>query len=144
MSFTLTAMTIEHYDAVLALWQASAGVGLRLADEKEHIARYLRRNPGLSFVAHRNGRLVGAVLCGHDGRRGYIHHLAVAAPHRRQGIGRALVEQALAGLSVIGIQKCHLFVFQDNDEAIAFWQKIGWFERNELLVMSRLDGDANA
>jgi putative acetyltransferase len=143
MSFTLTAMTIEDYDAVLALWQASAGVGLRLADEKEHIARYLARNPGLSFVAHRNGRLVGAVLCGHDGRRGYIHHLAVAASHRRQGIGRALVERSLAGLSAIGIRKCHLFVFQDNSEAIAFWQETGWFERNELLVMSHLDGDAN-
>ncbi|HIC90022.1 MAG TPA: GNAT family N-acetyltransferase, partial [Anaerolineae bacterium] len=97
----------------------------------------LDRNPGFSFVARDGRLLVGAILCGHDGRRGYIHHLAVYRRHRHKGIGRELVERSLHALKRVGIRKCHIFVFSDNQEAIAFWKHIGWTERIELTMMSQ-------
>ena len=143
-TYHIVPMTLDHYEGVMALWRAAEGVGLRQADERESIARYLARNPGLSFVALADDEVVGAVLCGHDGRRGYLHHLAVAQPHRGRGAGRALAARALAGLKAVGIVKCHLFVFQNNREAIAFWRRIGWFQREDLLIMSHLEGEPNA
>jgi ribosomal protein S18 acetylase RimI-like enzyme len=105
-------------------------------DLKDDIARFLERNPVLSFVARDNGQLVGVVLCSHDGRRGYIDQLAVRKSHRRQGIGKGLVARCLYNLMRIGIHKWHLFVFEDNQDAIAFWKKLGWAERVELVTMS--------
>jgi len=134
-------MTIADYDQVYALWQACEGVGLSAADEPQAIRAYLERNPGLSAVALDGGRVVGTVLCGHDGRRGYIHHLAVAQSHRRRGIGRALVERILSALMAQGIQKCHLFVFGENRQAIAFWERVGFSQRVELVMMSRQIAD---
>ena len=133
-------MTMDDYDEAMALWQVTEGMGLRPADERQHIARYLARNPGLSFVARDGKRLVGTVLCGHDGRRGYLQHLAVDRAYRRQGIGRALVEQALDALRAININKCHLFVIKTNAPAIDFWKRIGWFERDDLVTMSHFTG----
>lgn len=130
-------MAPAHYDRVMALWQATEGIGLSDADERERIAAYLARNPGLSFVALADGAVVGAVLCGHDGRRGYLHHLAVAPAFRGRGIGRELVGACLAGLKGAGIQKCHLFVYRDNAEGRAFWERIGWHWRRELGIVSR-------
>lgn len=137
MSFTIQPMTIEHYKAILSLWQVAEGVGLSDADSQEGIARFLARNPGLSFVVYVGETLAGAVLSGHDGRRGYIHHLAVQPAYRRQGLGQALVEQCLAALAQAGIDKCHLFVFKQNEAALQFWQRTGWTERVELVIMSR-------
>ena len=137
MSFTIQPMSIEHYDAVLSLWQAVEGVGLSDADSREGIARFLAHNPGLSFLAYIGETLAGAVLSGHDGRRGYIHHLAVQPAYRRQGLGQTLVEQCLAALAQAGIDKCHLFVFKQNTTALQFWQRTGWTERVELVIMSR-------
>ena len=137
MSVVIREMTIQDYDQVLALWQASEGVGLSDADSEESIASYLHRNPGLSFVAHDGEHLVGAVLCGHDGRHGYIHHLAVSESHRRHGLGRALVERCLSALRRAGIDKCTIFVFADNRDTIAFWKSIGWTQRVELVMMSQ-------
>ncbi|MBN1877764.1 MAG: GNAT family N-acetyltransferase [Anaerolineae bacterium] len=136
-------MTIQDYDTVIALWQSVEGVGLSDADAREPIARYLERNPGLSFTAWDGDNLVGAVLCGHDGRRGYVHHLTVRESHRRQGIGKALAERCLAILKAEGIDKCHLFVFTSNANAIAFWKGIGWTQRVDLYVMSRYTGDGS-
>jgi len=130
-------MTIADYDAVLTLWQVCEGVGLSDADARENIARYLARNPGMSFVAEIDSELVGAVLNGHDGRRGYIHHLAVHPHYRRRGIGQELVKHCLVALREAGIQKCHLFVFDGNRNGRAFWQDIGWMERVELVLMSK-------
>ena len=130
-------MTIRDYDQVVGLWQSSEGVGLSDADSREGVARFLERNPGLSFVARDGQHLVGVVLCGHDGRRGYIHHLAVSKSHRRQGLGRALVERCLSALRRDGIDKCHLFVFAANGDAITFWKNVGWTERVELIMMSQ-------
>jgi ribosomal protein S18 acetylase RimI-like enzyme len=120
----------------LVLWQATPGIGLSSADAPAELARFLERNPDLSFVAYAAGRLVGTVLCGHDGRRGYLYHLAVSEPYRHAGIGRQLATLALTALARAGIQKCHLFVYTDNTGARAFWSHTGWVERDELVIMS--------
>jgi ribosomal protein S18 acetylase RimI-like enzyme len=137
MGTLIQEMTIQDYDEVRALWQESEGLKLSEVDSKSSIVRFLERNPGLSFVARDDEHLVGAVLCGHDGRRGYIDQLAVHKSHRRQGIGKALVARCLYNLMRIGIRKWHLFVLEDNWDAIAFWKKLGWAERVELVTMSQ-------
>ncbi|MBN1669368.1 MAG: GNAT family N-acetyltransferase [Anaerolineales bacterium] len=137
MNIEIREMTIADYETVYNLWRHTEGIGLSDADSKEGIKRFLERNPGLSFVAVDAGQVVGAALCGHDGRRGYIHHLAVASDHRKQGIGRSLVGRVMYALMRLGIGKCHLFVFDDNKEAITFWNKVGWTERVELIMMSQ-------
>lgn len=141
MSMEIREMTMADYDAMLALWQISEGIGLSNADSRDNIASYLQRNPGLSFVAYDSDQLVGTVLCGHDGRRGYLHHLAVSTSHRYQGIGHKLTEQALTMLQYQGIEKCHLFVIANNHEALAFWKQIGWEERVDLILMSKMTGE---
>jgi putative acetyltransferase len=132
---------IEDYDAVLALWRRAEGVGLNESDTRPAIAAYLRRNPKLSFVAEKEGRIVGAVLCGHDGRRGYLHHLAVSKRHRGGGIGRQLVNACLAKLRRAGIPKCNIFIFADNAEGMKFWKRTGWSLRGELRLMQIRLGD---
>jgi ribosomal protein S18 acetylase RimI-like enzyme len=128
--------------AARALWQRTPGVGLSDADEAPAIEAFLRRNPGLSHVALQGGQLVGTILCGHDGRRGLIHHLVTAPDHRRQGLGRALLHQGLRGLQEAGIDKCHLMVFRDNAEGLAFWRRVGAQERIELGLYSMLTRSA--
>lgn len=132
---------LEDLPEALALWRATEGIGLSSADEPDAIAAYLSRNPGCSFVARLDGELVGAVLAGHDGRRGYLHHLAVRADQRGQGIGRELAARCLAALSREGIEKCHLFVYAGNASGRAFWRKVGWEEREDLVIMSRTTRD---
>jgi len=136
MNVTIQEMTLNDYDEVRALWLESEGIDLSAADSRGSISRFLDRNPGLSFVARDDGELVGAVLCGHDGRRGYLDHLAVKASHRRQGIGRLLASRCIYQLIQNRIQKWHLFVREDNMAAIEFWSKLGWQERVELISMS--------
>ena len=130
-------MEIADYDAVLALWEASEGVGLGESDTRPAIERYLARNPGLSLVAVAGGAIVGAVLCGHDGRRGYLHHVAMALSHRGRGLGRTLVEDSLDGLRAQGIARCTIVVYADNAAGEAFWTRIGWARRGDLQVMQR-------
>ena len=133
----ISTFTIDAYDQVIALWQQAEGVGLNSADSRESIQTYLERNPGMSFIAEQDGTLVGAVLSGHDGRRGYIHHLAVHPNYRWQGIGRKLVDRCLATLQEVGIQKCHLFIFNENVDGICFWESVGWTRRVDIGVMSK-------
>ena len=137
MPVEISELTMRDYDEALALWRRSQGVSLRGADGRDAIERYLRRNRGLSLVARDEGALVGAVLCGHDGRRGYLHHLAVDEAHRGKGIGRALVERCLGGLTSLGIEKCHLCIVSDNVGAQGFWRRVGWVDRADVRVMSR-------
>ena len=127
---------MADYPAACALWEASEGIGLSEADEPQNIAAYLLRNPGQSFVALQDGVLVGAVLCGNDGRRGFLHHLAVSAAARRQGTGRELIRRGLAALSAQGMRKCHIFVKADNQDGKRFWGRVGWEERTTLVVFS--------
>lgn len=129
--------------AAIQLWRATPGVGLSAADEPACIARYLARNPGLSQVAEVAGQLAGTLLCGHDGRRGLIHHLAVAPGHQRQRIGASLVCAGLRGLRAQGIDRCHLMVFENNAAGQDFWQAVGARLRTELRLFS-LDTDTAA
>ena len=137
MALLIREFRLSDYDSACALWQRSEGIGLSQADEPRNVARFLDRNPGLSFVAEEEGRIVGAILCGNDGRRGFLHHLAVDNDHRRSGIGRRLVERCLSALAAAGLRKCHIFVLADNVEGQRFWRTIGWEERTTLKVMSR-------
>ncbi len=131
-------MTADDYDAVADLWRTTEGVGLHdETDARRGITAHLARNPGLSFVARQDGRLVGAVLCGHDGRRGYLHHLAVALSQRRRGIGSALVESCLAALGEQGIRRCNIFLYATNELGATFWKQTGWNERADLKVLQR-------
>jgi len=134
----IVELSIENYEGVLTLWESGSGVGLDSdADTKERIWIYLHRNPGLSFGAFEKGKVIGAVLCGHDGRRGYLHHLTVAESHRNKGIGTALVDKVTSKLRMLGIRKCNIFVFADNLAGQEFWKKNGWAERTDLKVMSK-------
>jgi ribosomal protein S18 acetylase RimI-like enzyme len=136
MGALIRVFELDDYDRALRLWESTEGVGLSSADSAESIARFLGRNPGLSFVAVDEHAVVATILCGHDGRRGLIHHLAVASSHRRQGLGRALVSRALSALRAVHIQKCHLLVFRENAAGLAFWRRMGADERFALTTFS--------
>lgn len=126
----------------LALWQGMPGIGLRDSDSPEAIARYLRRNPGMSCVAvGDDGGMVGVSLAGHDGRRGYLHHTAVTPAARHRGIGRRLVEANFAALKADGIEKVNFWVKAGNADGLAFWNRVGGRERTDLVVVSVILGD---
>ena len=125
-----------HYDAAFALWKRCEGIGLSDADERRPMVAFLQKNTGLNFVATENGKIIGTCLCGSDGRRGYLYHLAVDPDYRRKGIGNALVERTLNALAEQGIQKCHIMVFGTNESGLAFWKNGGWITRPEIVLMS--------
>lgn len=129
-------MTIADYEDVLSLLRASLGVAIRGADSREATERYLARNPNLSFVARCAKRLVGCVMCGHDGRRGYLQHLAVDPSYQRGGIGTELVGRCLRELKRLEIDKIHLDVFVANTPAYQFWTNRGWKRREDILRFS--------
>lgn len=133
---TIRPMTIEDYDAVIRLWLQTEGMSVRDADSRENIALYLDRNPDLSFVAISEGHIIGAVLVGTDGRRGYLQHLAVLPQFRGQRIGYQLISQSINALANIGIPKTHLFVYDDNLNAQKFYEKLGWFPRDNIRMYS--------
>lgn len=125
-------MDIADYDAVYELMRATPGVSVRDADSRLSTERYLLRNPGLSFVAVDSDELIGCVMAGHDGRRGYLNHLIVRTSHRSQGTGGALVDRCIAGLEREGILKTHIDVIKDNVSAQAFWAGRGWALRTDI------------
>jgi len=128
----IRTMSIADYDAVIELMQQTPGISFRDADSRESTARYLERNPGLSFVCETDRQLVGCVMSGHDGRRGYLQHLVVLPAYRRKGIANALVERCLSELEKLGIHKCHINVFKTNAPASAFWESQGWMLRTDI------------
>ncbi len=137
MEINISKFKIESYEKVLGLWEQCEGIGLSDSDSKENIQLYLDRNPGMSFIAELNNQLVGAALSGHDGRRGYLHHLAVSPNYRNQGIGRMLVNRCLEELKDSGILKCHILMFNNNCTALKFWESIGWSYRNDICIISK-------
>ena len=137
MQFEIAEMTPGDCCEVLSLWRRTEGVGLNEGDTPQGITAYLARNPEMSQVARCEGRIVAAVLCGHDGRRGYLHHLAVEPAVRGQGLGSAIVAACLARLAAADIEKCNLFVYADNEQGARFWTRNGWIERRELKVLSK-------
>lgn len=133
METKIRSMTIEDYPAVKALWQSIRGFGIRSIDDSgDGVARFLARNPGISVVAEREEEIVGAVLCGHDGRRGCLYHVCVKNGCRRQGIGKAMVVFCMEALKREHINKVSLIAFTKNDAGNAFWKEIGWTKREDL------------
>lgn len=126
-------MTIEDYDEVYALWKSIRGFAMRSVDDsREGVDRFLRRNPTTSVVAKCDGKVVGAILCGHDGRRGCLYHVCVNPAYRLRGIGKEMVVFAMEALHKEGISKVSLIAFTENDIGNAFWKTIGWNERLDL------------
>ncbi len=124
---------MQDYESLYRLWYNTPGMGLNTTDDsRAGIERYLRRNPSTCFVAEDGGEIVGAILAGHDGRRGFIYHTAVAIPFRGRGIGKALVERAMAALEQEGINKAALVVFSENETGNDFWEKLGFSVRDDL------------
>jgi ribosomal protein S18 acetylase RimI-like enzyme len=141
MSIQITEMTAADCDEVVSFWQQQEGIGLNESDTPNAIVACLNRNPGMSFIVRDGRQLVAAVLCSHDGRRGYLHHLAVNPTHRRHGIGRSLVQRCLDRLFQERIPKCNIFLFAGNSEGKEFWQAVGFRDRTDLKVMQRTTGD---
>jgi len=130
---------ISDYDSVYALWQGTANIGLNdIDDSREGIEKYLTRNPHTSFVAELDGEIVGTIMCGNDGRRGYIHHACVVSELRHRGIGAGLVEKALSALSDLGITKAALVVFERNEGGNEFWERIGFTTRPDLVYRNKV------
>ena len=125
-------LSVDDLEVVLGLLAETDGVSMRDADSLEGMKRFLKRNPGLSVVAIDGEVLAGFVFCGHDGRRGYLHHLLVRPGYRRRGIARELVAICVNALGALGIHKTHIDVFVSNEEARAVWRRLGWTEREEI------------
>lgn len=133
METIIRSMTIEDYPAVKRLWQSIRGFGIRSIDDSEEgVRRFLTRNPGISVAAVQGGEIVGAILCGHDGRRGCLYHVCVREDSRRQGIGKAMVVFCMEALKKEQINKVSLIAFTKNDVGNAFWKEIGWTKRKDL------------
>lgn len=134
----IRVMTIEDYDQIYDLWIHTPGMGLNTTDDsREGIEKYLRRNPTTCFVAEDNGNIVGGILAGHDGRRGFINHTAVHPQYRHAGLGRRLVEYAMAALEAEGIHKTALVVFGRNEDGNAFWERLGFTTREDLVYRNK-------
>lgn len=133
MGVNIRNMNVDDYDKVYALWTSIQGFGIRtLDDSREGVERFLKRNPTTSVVAEQNGRIVGTILCGHDGRRGCFYHVCVAADYRKHGIGNRMTQYAMMALKDEGINKVSLIAFKSNQVGNAFWQGVGWTERDDL------------
>ena len=134
-------MQIDDYDEVLRLWATCEGLSIRDADSRDGVERYLTRNPGLSQVAVRGDRIVGSIMGGHDGKRGYIQHLAVAETARKQGVASRLVALCVEALKHEGIDKSHVHVLRHNQDGNAYWRRLGWQQRSEVVMYSFINGD---
>lgn len=126
-------MKIEDYDQIYTLWSKIKGFGIRsIDDSREGIERFLKRNPTTSVVAEEDGKIVGAILCGHDGRRGCFYHVCVDEEYRMRGIGKSMVVFAMEALKEEKINKVSLIAFTKNDIGNTFWKEIGWTKREDL------------
>ena len=131
--FEIRKMTIEDYDGLYALWMTIKGFGIRSVDDsRKGVEKFLKRNPDTSVVAVADGKIVGGILCGHDGRRGCLYHVCVHEDYRRLGIGKAMVVFCMNALKAENINKVSLIAFTKNDVGNAFWNTIGWTKRLDL------------
>jgi ribosomal protein S18 acetylase RimI-like enzyme len=131
--FEIRKMTIEDYDGLYALWMTIKGFGIRSVDDSRGgVEKFLKRNPDTSVVAVADGKIVGGILCGHDGRRGCLYHVCVHENYRRLGIGKAMVVYCMNALKEEDINKVSLIAFTKNDVGNAFWNTIGWTKRLDL------------
>ncbi len=134
---TIVEFRPEDYSEAFELWKKTPGMGLSAADEREPIVLFLKKNPGLCFVAKISGVIVGTILCGSDGRRGYLYHLAVDTTRRRRGLGGELARRCLVELRARGIDKCHLFLIANNELGRSFWEAAGWTRRDDIVAYSK-------
>ena len=134
----IRVMTMADYEDVYQLWVNTPGMGLNTTDDSpQGIETYLKRNPTTCFVATEGSQLIGVILCGHDGRRGYIYHTAVLPQYRNRGIARQLVDRAMKALEAEGIHKVALVAFSRNETGNAFWEKLGFTRREDLTYRNR-------
>lgn len=135
----IRSMRAEDYDALYALWLSCHGMGLNnLDDSREGVERFLVRNPDTCFVCEDNGELIGAVMAGNDGRRGYIYHTCVREEYRHQGIGKKLVDMVMSALESLGIHKAALVVFARNEAGNAFWENLGFTTREDIVYRNKV------
>lgn len=137
MGLVIRAFLAADHEAALALWNRCEGMGLSATDSASAIRQFLERNPQTCFVAEEGGQIIGTLLGGSDGRRGYLYHLAVDPQQRKRGIGQLLVDTCLDAMKEIGIQKCHLMVIDSNLSGQAFWKHAGWQRRQDIVLMSK-------
>lgn len=134
----IKSMTIDDYDELFVMWKNTPNMGLRsLDDSKEGISRFLKRNPNTNFLAYEDNKIVGAILSGHDGRRGYIYHTVVLPEYRGKGIASNLVEAAMEALQKDGITRVCLNVMETNDQGKKFWISKGWEKKDFLGFYSK-------
>lgn len=132
----IRVMTIADYDGICDVWKDHEGIN-PVDDSIEGFTKYLKRNPTTSFVAENDGKIIGVIMAGHDGRRGFIHHTAILPEYRNQGIGRKIVSHAMEALEKEGISKTALVVFEDNEIGNGFWEKIGFTVRDDLVYRNK-------
>lgn len=131
-------MTIKDYEQVYDLWMNTPGMGLNdLDDSKAGIEKYLKRNPSTCFIAEDDGKIVGVILSGHDGRRGFIYHTTVLEAYRKRGIGKKLVDAVMNALDQEGIHKVALVAFERNEQGNAFWEQLGFQTRTDLVYRNK-------
>lgn len=133
MDIVIREMKIEDYEGVYALWKSIKGFGIRsMDDSKEGVERFIKRNPTTSIVAEVDGRIIGAILCGHDGRRGCFYHVCVQEAYRKHGIGKQMAVEAMRALQREQINKVCLIAFKSNEVGNRFWKSVGWTFREDL------------
>ena len=140
----IRVMTIEDYEKVYGLWRTIRGFGIRsMDDSREGISRFLKRNPTTSITAWEGDLLIGAILCGHDGRRGCFYHVCVHAGYRKQGIGKAMAVACMRALQAEQINKVSLIAFKRNEVGNRFWKSVGWTFREDLNYYDFVLNDEN-
>jgi N-acetylglutamate synthase len=127
--------SIDDYDAAIRIWRRVEGLEIAEGDDREGLAQFLRRNPGLSRVAIDGAAVVGVALCGHDGRRGHVYHLAVDPAYQRCGLGKRLLDECLNGLRSTGVKRVIIMVADDNQRGAEFWKRQGWEEISGAILM---------
>ncbi len=146
MNIKITLFTISDFSELFGLWNSSPGFkqGLRSIDDSEAgIARFIKRNPKTCFVAEENGIIIGGILAGHDGRRGYIYHALVHSDYQKKGIGKLLADAACEALKAEGITKAGMLVFASNQQGNALWESQGWHTRPDLVYRNKSLDDNN-
>jgi len=134
---TTREFVLSDHDRAVALWSEIDSVEICEGDSREEVAEYLKRNPGLSRVAEADGKIVGAVMCGHDGRRGWIYHLAVAQEYRGRGVGKMLLDDCLRGLQSAGLKRAIILVEGQNAGGQKFWLREGWENIDGAIPMTK-------
>ncbi len=143
MNTTIREICPEDYEAINDFWRNIEGIELDDSDSKRNFHFFLERNKGMSFLALNHKKIIGTCLASHNGRCGFLNHLAVIQNHRRKGTGKMLVQKCLKMLQSKGIKKNYIFLSKENDEAQVFWEHIGWFQYDQYLVMS-IKADINS